>query len=199
MPNIDDWPNYSLGSKDQLHAMGVLIAAWKNVETAFQALVQLVFPQNLKAGIHTFELLGFDGWSKLIRAHFPDFATAEEMELIEHLMRSSSVCKENRNIVAHAGHPSQVEGSTIVLTGKVSKDRSSLDLIRFDLSALREMADATYATANFGLNLWSAINMRLTNASLQAQGLVPKFFSPLPEKPLLPRKWDQIREAPTTG
>ena len=175
--------------------MGVLIAAWKNVETAYQALVQLIFPQHLKAGIHTFELLGFDGWSKLIRAHFPDFATAEEIELVEHFIRSSNICKENRNVIAHAGHPGQGAGTTILMTGKVAKDRTSLDLICFDLQALREMADATFATANFGLNLWSAINMRLSNASWQAQGVAPKFFLPLPEQPPLPRKWDQIREA----
>jgi hypothetical protein len=199
MPNADNWPNYSVGPKEHLHAMGVLIAAWTHVETAYQALLQLVFPQHNKAGIHAFELLSLDGWYKLIRAHFPDFATAEEMELIEYFMKSSNICKENRNVIAHAGHPNQVAASTIMMTGKVSKDRSSLDLIYFDLLSLREMADATYTTANFGLNLWSAINRRLTNASLQAQGLAPKFFSSLPEKPPLPRKWDQIREAPTTG
>jgi hypothetical protein len=182
MPNADNWPNYSLGPKEHLHAMGVLIAAWKHVETAYQTLVQLVFPQHLKAGIHTFELLGFDGWCKLIRAHFPDFATAEEMELIEHFMKSSNVCKENRNIIAHAGHPNQPAASTIVMAGKITKDRSKLDLIYFDLEALREMADATYTTGNFGFNVGSAILMRLSNASLQAQGLAPTFFVPLPEK-----------------
>jgi hypothetical protein len=50
MPNADNWPNYSLGPKEHLHAMGVLIAAWTHVETAYQALLQLVFPQHIKAG-----------------------------------------------------------------------------------------------------------------------------------------------------
>jgi len=44
MPNADNWPNYSLGPKEHLHAVGVLIAAWEHVEIAYQTLVQLVLP-----------------------------------------------------------------------------------------------------------------------------------------------------------
>jgi hypothetical protein len=75
MSNPQKWPTYDIGSHDHLHAVGVMIAAWNMVETAFQVFIQLVFPNYMKAGLHTFELLGYDERVKLIRSQLADIVT----------------------------------------------------------------------------------------------------------------------------
>jgi hypothetical protein len=196
MGDSDHWPVYNIGSRDHLHAIGVVIAAWNMVETAFQTLIQLVFPHNIKAGIHTFELLGNDERMKLIRAQLPDIANENELELLEHLIKSANICKEYRNVLAHTSYPNQPSEETILMLKGLSKDRSSTNLFKFTVTGIREMADATYITAQFGFALWSAINLRLSNASWAQHGVVPTFLPSLPEKPPMPRNWGQIREGP---
>ena len=186
--------NLNIGSHDHLHAVGVMIAAWNMVETAFQAFIQLVFPYHMKAGIHTFELLGNDERVKLIRSQLADIATKEEQDLLEYFIKSADICKVNRNILAHASYPNQPPGDRIMITKGTSKDRSTINTITLDVSAVREMADATYSIAAFGFDLWSTINLRLSNAYWIARGVTPKFFPSLPGKPSLPRKWEQVRD-----
>jgi hypothetical protein len=191
-----EWPPYHIGSRDHLHAIGAVIAAWNIVETAYQTFTQLIFAHNMKAGVHAFELLGNDERVRLIRAQLPGLANEQELDLLDHFIKSANICKENRNVLAHAGYSNQPSEELIVMTTKGSKGRSSLNRIKFSVGGIREMADATYATAFFGMNLWSAINLRLSNQAWTSRGVSPRFFQSLPEKPPLPSSWVQIREAP---
>ncbi len=175
-----------------MHVIGVLIAAWNSIEADYQAFIQLIFPFHMKAGIETFELLGNDERIKLIRAELPEKLLEDEVSLLEYFFTSANICKENRNVIAHAHYGNQPSGEDILL----SRSRGQLRVFTFSISAVREMADSTHATAKFGLDIWSAINLRLSNKALAQRGIAPTFFQPLPEKPPRPRKWDQIREAP---
>jgi hypothetical protein len=196
MNESSEWPLYHIGSRDHLHAIGVVIASWNIVETAYQTFIQLIFANNVTAGIHAFELLGNDERVKLIRAQLPSIATEHEIDLLDHFIKSTNICKEYRNVLAHAGYANQPADELILMTKGLSKDRQSTNLIRFSVGGIREMADATYATAGFGLNLWTAMNLRLSNEAWISRGTPPRFLPSLPEKPPLPRNWVQIREAP---
>lgn len=193
MAGSDHWPSYNIGTGDHLHAIGVLISAWNEVEVCFQAFIQQIFPNHLKAGIRTFELLGYDQRLKLIRSDLFPQLTDEETDRVEHFFKCSNICKENRNIIAHAQHHATSEEGKLRLTTQ-SANSSAQFLVSLD--GLREMADSAQETFTFGLSVWSVIQLRLSNDAWVKQGVPPRFFQPLPQKPALPRSWDQIREAP---
>jgi len=195
MPHSDKWPPYEIGSHEHLHAVGVVVAAWNQVETAYQTMIQLIFPHHMKAGIHAFELLGNDQRVKLISAGFSEIATAQELDLLRSFLKHANICKDYRNVLCHAGYPNQPPGELIVMSNGTSKDRSNMKLTRFTVAGIREMADTTYATAKFGFDLWSAVNLRISNASWLASGVTPRFLPSLPKSPPQPRSWEQIRES----
>jgi hypothetical protein len=192
----EDWPPYHIGSRDHMHAIGVLIAAWNMVEGSYQAFIQLVFPHNLKAAISTYELMNNDSRIKLIRSELFGTLNQKENELLEYFFKSANICMANRNVIAHSHYSNQAPGDHLLLSKGRSKDQQSVNIFTFSITGIREMADATYLTAFFGMNLWSAINIRISNEYWASVGVPPKFSFPLPEKPPLPRSWDQIREAP---
>jgi hypothetical protein len=196
MAENSKWPLYDLGSHDHLHAIGVMIAAWNQVETVYQTFIQLIFPDHMAAGIHVYELLGNDERAKLIRAHLPSIATNEEFGLVDHFLTYANICRVYRNILAHSGYANQPPDDLIRLTRGSSKDRKTLTSVQFSVAGIREMADTTYIAAQFGFAVWSAIQLRLSNESWAAKGVVPQFSLSLPEKPPLPRSWDQIRANP---
>jgi hypothetical protein len=68
----------------------------------------------------------------------------------------------------------------------MSKDRNSVNLFYFSVTGVREMADATYCTAKFGLDLRTSVLLRTSNESLVRRGMQPNFSLALPEKPPLP-------------
>jgi len=154
MGTSEKWPLYEIGSHDHLHAVGVTIAAWNQIETVHQALIQLIFPQHMRAGLHVSELLGYDTKVKLIRTNLADIATKQELELLEVFFKHANICKDYRNILCHAEYPNQPPGELIMMVNGASKDRSTIDLLRFTVPGIQEMADATYLTAAFGFNLW---------------------------------------------
>lgn len=191
----NQWPPYNIGSADHLHAVGTVIAAWNLIERDYQAFIQLVFPSHMKAGIRTFDLLNNDGRIALIRDELPAFLNEKERDLLDHFLKAAYICKENRNVLAHSGYGISSDAERIILSKGRSKNAQSGSQMTLSVKAIREMADATFWTANFGLGLWSAVQVRISNESWAAQGVVPRFSQPLPEKPPLPRKWDQIRDA----
>ncbi len=191
----EDWPTYHIGSRDQMHAIGVLIVAWNMIESAYQCFIQLIFPHHMKAGIGVYELLNNDGRVKLIRSEVPGLISDMEKDLLEYFFKSAFICKDNRNAIAHSHYGNQA-GDLLLLTKGRSKDQQSTNRFTFTVTGLREMADSSYATAFFGYQLFSSIQVRVSNEAWARQGVAPKVFVPLPEKPPLPRSWDQIRDIP---
>jgi hypothetical protein len=93
MTDSDEWPAYQIDSHDHMHAIGVLIAAWNMVETAYKTFIELIFPNHLKAGLHVYELLGNDERVKLIRGELSETLNKQENDLSEHFFKAANICK----------------------------------------------------------------------------------------------------------
>jgi hypothetical protein len=182
-----EWPPYDdFGSKDHLHAIGVIAAGWNFIETRYQAFTQLIFPHHPKASIRVFELLGNEGRWQLIRDELAPSLPESESELLLHFLKAAAICKENRNAVVHAQF-FIVEDPNLLGLGKGRT--KTLDAIRrysFDVSSLRAIADEIREVGWFGLNLFASIQVRVSNESWLQAGVATRFSFPLPEKPPLP-------------
>ena len=191
------WPDYHIGSHDHLHAVGVLIAAWNMIESAYEAQIQLVFPLHRMAGYRAFELLSNDGRIKLIREGLSDILNVDEKAYFEYFFKSSNICRTNRNVLAHSSYFGQPSDTVLTLTTTNNRLQSAQPISAFSLISIKEMADATYRVAQFGFRMFITISSRRGHELLRSQGSMVGLPPALPEKPTLPRSWDQIREAPT--
>jgi hypothetical protein len=195
--STEEWPPYHVGTRDHLHAIGVLIANWNQVETAYQALMQLIFPHHLKSGIRVFQLFTNDQRVKLIRDELVASLSAEEADRVNHFLAMANICYANRNAFAHAQAHQTAHDDKFRISKGTGKENIGAQYL-FKLDDLREIADATHGTFMFCLNIFAHIQIKSTIIDLARSG---NDFSwcplmPLPEKPSLPRSWDQIREIP---
>jgi hypothetical protein len=84
-----EWPSYDdLGSKDHLHAIGVIAAGRSFIETQYQAFTQLIFHHHIKASIRVFELLGNDSRWQLIRDELALSLPERESDLVFAFLKS---------------------------------------------------------------------------------------------------------------
>jgi hypothetical protein len=104
MEEPPEWPAYNIGSREHMHAIGILIAAWNSVEDAYQCFTQLVFPNHMKAGIQVFELMRNDERVKLIRSELPSIILKVEYDLVDYFLKCANICKQNRNSIAPTRH-----------------------------------------------------------------------------------------------
>jgi hypothetical protein len=185
-----EWPPYDgFGSKDHLHAIGMIAAIWTSIERRYQAFIQLLFPTNVKAAVKIFELLGNEGRWGLIHDELAPTLPPVEADLVEYFLKCAAICKENRNAVMHA-HIFIVEDPNNIGMNKLSSGTGITKQYQFDISAIRAIADDAHNTQQFGLNLWASISLRMSNEFWAQQGTQPQAFLPLPRKPVQPRKWD---------
>jgi hypothetical protein len=196
--SLEEWPSYHVGTRDHLHAIGVLIATWNQVETCYQAFIQQIYPLNMKSAIRVFQILNHDGRIRLIRDELITCLPGNEADCVEHFLTMANICYQNRNVFAHATSHSMAENDKLRISKGTGKDNIGAQYL-FTLEDLKEMADSTHKTFSFGINVFAAIQTRQVIDSHLAQGRqLPSFHAlPLPEKPSLPRSWDQIREIPT--
>lgn len=185
------WPAYSIGSKDHLHAVGVLVANWNEVERAYQCLIQYAFLGNVKLALRTFELLGNDQRMAFIRQECIPLATGEFAEHLNHFLACAGRCKENRNAIAHANFNYTADVSLLKIDRGRSKDGNSVPQYNFELSELRKIADEIHAVAEYGIRIWMALEILRTNHAVG--GVPPHAAATLllasPGKPAQPRKW----------
>jgi hypothetical protein len=195
----EEWPSYHIGTRDHLHAIGVLIATWNLVENCYQAFIQQIFPSNIKSAVRTFQILNNDQCIKLIRDELITVLPENEADRVEHFLTMANICYQNRNVFAHATSHSIAENDKLRISKGTGKDNIGAQYL-FSLDYLKEMADSTHETFMFGINVWGAIQTRQVRDSFLAQGRPPPpilHVPSLPKKPSLPRSWDQIREIPT--
>jgi hypothetical protein len=98
----EEWPSYHIGTRDHLHAIGVLIAAWNEVENCYQAFIQQIFPSNIKSAVRTFQILNNDQRVKLIKDELITVLPEKEADCVEHFLTMANICYQNRNMFSHA-------------------------------------------------------------------------------------------------
>lgn len=168
------------------------------MEVCYQAFIQQIFPSNPKSAVRTFQILNNDQRIKLITDELIPCLQENEVDRLEHFLKMANICYQNRNVFAHAMSHRTAENNKLRISKGTGKDNIGAQYL-FSLDDLKEMADSSQKTFMFGLGVWGSISSRLTIDSYLAQGRMPPPFlhvPSLPEKPSLPRSWDQIREIP---
>lgn len=193
----DAWPPYKIGSRDHLHAVGVLIANWAEVEQSYQTLFQFMFSGQFNLGIRTFELLGNDGRAALIREECTAQAQPQFEDHLSHFLKCAAICKENRNAIAHAHFLPSQDPEFVVLDKGRDRAASQMKFYRFTVEAIRAMADETYVVAHYGREIWVYMELARTAAH---GGFVPPHFAVAAQTPPLikppqPSKWNLRSQA----
>lgn len=192
--DTDDWPIYNIGSKDHLHAVGVLVANWALVEQSYQVLIQYTFHPDIGLGLRVNELLGNESKWALIADETIKRAEPQFEPHIAYFLKCAAICKENRNAVAHAKFGADQDPEFITLDKGRDRRKAKLKLYRFSVVAIREMADEVHSVANYGMQIWGL--MEVSRARKQTPKLrLPDHFVlasqvPLLAKPPQPRKWN---------
>jgi hypothetical protein len=168
----------------------VLVANWQRVESAYQALFQIMAEGKIEFAFHAFDLLGNDSRAALIRMHFPKVAGQFYAESIDHFLACAATCKDNRNAIAHASYEPDQDPAVLTATKGLDKARTKARRYRFTLEGLREMADHTAITAAYGLSIYTHYTLIRALPTLP-EHLAESVRSQIPslDKPPLPRRW----------
>jgi hypothetical protein len=153
---LEEWPPYHIGTSEHLHAIGVLIATWNEVENCYQAFIQQIFPLNVKSAVRTFQILNNDQRVRLIRDELITVLPGKEAGCVEHFLNMANICYQNRNVFSHATSHSAAENDKLRISKGTGKDNIG-DQYLFSLDYLKEMADSTHETFTFGINVWGTI------------------------------------------
>jgi len=190
--STDDWPAFSNVPKEHLLAIGSLVVAWNEVETAYSAFFQLLLAAQVPAAIDLFYLLGNDSRWQFISDESKRSLPASDAANVAYFLKCAAICKENRNAVVHADVSPQKDPTVVMLTKGRDPTKSFLKQYWLSVEALRQMADETRATALYGIRVWSHINITRTHAAAPAESkefLAMVLRQSSLERPPLPRKW----------
>lgn len=196
--SLSNWPTYNIGSKDHLHAVGVLVANWTTIEKVYSALFQFIFHGNFQPGMRAFELLGNSSRATLIREECFKVASPQFHKHIEYFLKCAAICKDNRNAVAHAHFVAPQNPAFAILDKGRSRDGNSIKFYRFTVSAIQEMADETHAVAMYGWHMLALMEVARAapyNTSIP-QHFVESARVPLLNRPTQPREWNLRSQAP---
>ncbi|WP_149313368.1 hypothetical protein [Methylobacterium sp. P1-11] len=191
------WPPYLHNMHGHLHAIGTIVTTWNLLENAYQALLQLIFQRDQVEGQHACELLTLEQQAKLIRGQLFPKLSPDEKDHVDYFLKCAGICKDNRNAISHAHYNIQSEQGDLRFTKGFNRDRTALNQYMFNVPGLREMADSSYLVFMYGLDVWSSIQLRWTKEALPHDPFWAQQPLSLPQKPVQPRSWDQIRVVPT--
>ena len=159
MANPEEWPKHGTRLKDHYHAIGVLIAAWNDVESAYSALIQILIP-NTRTAVQLFHLLGNEGRWQFILEESGRTLPEEDAADVAYFLKCAAICKENRNGIAHSRMGPQDDAAIIMLTKGYDAASQTLKQYWLTVTSLRQMADETAEVASYGFALWASIHIR---------------------------------------
>lgn len=139
-----EWPDYLGGvSRDYIYAIGVLIANWNNLEEQFVWLLWELIDSPYAAESLTSSLNNSDRFELLKSLAFDKIEEEEDRSLINQLVSYTSICNQNRNIVAHASFSTVDFEKQMIATKRKSGKGTERSHYRFSLDELRQAADQT--------------------------------------------------------
>jgi hypothetical protein len=184
-----EWPPYHLGSRDHLHAVGVIVAAWNDLERAYGAMIQMLMPHNIGAAIQISELLGNESRLAFIREQSEKLLSKEHADHVAYFLTCAAICKENRNAIVHADMARIAPGETVIMLSKgrdLKQDR--LKQYWFEVPALRQMADEIHATSTYGMLIFAHVTIDRVRPTVP-EPMRTTLALPSLDKPPQPRKW----------
>lgn len=152
MPSL--WTdNFRYGSKDQLHAIGVLISAWNSIEFSLSHLYRILLEISAENANQIFKSHSNDDRLDLIGRLAPDKFSNELADQVSALRTFAAICKDNRNHVAHSmTWFSGFDGDDLVANKFQSKAGEWVSR-RFSLELLRRAAEDADAVAKYASSI----------------------------------------------
>lgn len=180
------------GTRDDLYAVGAVIAAWNLCEQALQEIVRRTLKLEWETSERIFQLLGNQSRTDLLRLEGKRLLSEEEFNHVSIFSRYYSICGENRNLIAHASINRNAIQGGVSLSKISSKDRLSRNEFSVSQAEMIEVADAIYDLGQFGFFTAHAIWAGPTRMLFVGETAMPM---PLPDIFPQPRKLTPRPEA----
>lgn len=194
-PNRDTWPapEYHVGPRDHIHALGVAAATYNDLEFALLLLFNHYMAVEGELGLKLFAAL-----TNRTRLDFlSDAADAKEADpdalgCVKHFVRAFNICAENRNFLMHSttqtrGALAALMPENVLTLSKHARDNPAVrNYAHLTRDEIRRIADEAYKFYVFGFQIWLWMLWRSSKGTLRLSKL--PWPPTLPEKPPLPRK-----------
>lgn len=189
----NSWPANLPLEDAAYHAIGKITSSWAGVEFVYDEIIM--------------KLIGNDQFADFIRGKLNNADRIEAIKILVNpfettdpkghfaileFLKCAQICSENRSFVAH----SRVQIRTpeeITFFKRHHTKRGKFIRVYATLNELREMADVSDKTQQFGLMAMNAL--LITGIKRNDQNFMDGFFMPITQisNPPRPRKWDTLR------
>ena len=196
MSESDQWPSpdYNPGSRDHLHAIGVISMMFNAFERGLHDLYE-IHPLRQRVPQRLIDLyfysLNEDRRTQAIQKVFKSFERSPKVKaIVTNLVDYFEWCKDARNKVLHAEqYPALLGGDPafLHLTKKASKNNPSARYIALTVPLLRSIADKMRAGQLQCAKVRIYLRVRGRHVSELSGGLAVYKHEPLPEKLRVPR------------
>ena len=176
------WPNYPIGPRDSVFAIGVASVNYAQLELAVQAMCAAILKTDNKFTGRLLAKIGPEMKDKIMREGLSecDWPT-DAKELVSHFVDAHKICYDNRNKLIHSSALTQMTGNK-VRTILHKTHRSGEPIFSYPtIDQLRKVADDMKTYFWIGLNVATLIRTEI-------HGIKPQEgdFASWPHKPPLP-------------
>lgn len=183
----DDWPEYAVGPKDSLFALGVASSNFTGLEMVMQFIFATVLDLTIENSEMISAKMGAEATVILMRQKLGTLKWEDHIkDRVLHFLRGFDICLENRNHLMHS------EISWLMGTYETEKTflfkrtkKGEMHVAAPRLPELRQIADSMMIFTHYGRRLGNWIN----NHSFDPPTFPDAAF-PLPDKPALPHSLD---------
>jgi hypothetical protein len=176
----DNWPQYQIGPRESIFALGVVGVKYAQLEFALSGIFATTLGISMSLGSIMMPKMTNNIRLRLLRERLPNCLWSHEVQdMVSHFIQAFEICAENRNLLMHSNIASMSQDAIILY--KTTREGKTV-LCNPELSELRHVADELELYFNYGLALSNAINLNLGDPTFASGRL------PWPDKPPLPRK-----------
>ena len=181
------WPKDEFGTPEDLQAAGTVIAAWNLCEHAFVDLLLQVLKIDYRLNARILNLLSDPNKIKLLVLEARDRLTPEEFARVDVFVKHMDICRESRNLIAHASYNRNAIAGGLSLSKAPGRDGVKSNTFLVSTAKMWELAETIYSLAQWGFRLSYAIMAGPQRIIKSGDLLIPM---PLPDIPPQPRKLD---------
>ncbi len=145
------------GAPEDLQAAGAVIAAWNLCEQALSELLRRTLKIDWQTAERIFNLLGSQARIDLLLLEGKRLLSEDDFAHVQVFAKYFAICRENRNLIAHAAYNKNDVSGGISLSRTSRKDRITRNAFHVPTSDMLEVADAIYDLGQFGFSLSLAI------------------------------------------